>query len=83
MFFVVLGSSFIADMLNSILITETSLTTFKVKCKNYCTMFGTALIYNGTVSSNLAKIRYSRVICLFIYKEAVDSTLCQFLHFHR
>ena len=46
-------------------------------------MFGTALIYNGTVSSNLAKMRYSRVICLFIYKEAVDSTLCQFLHFHR
>ena len=33
MFFVVLGSSFIADMLNSILITENSLTTFKVKCK--------------------------------------------------
>ena len=32
MFFIVLGSSFIAEMLHSILITETYLTTFTVEC---------------------------------------------------
>ena len=61
MFFIVLGGSFIAEMLYSVLITETLL----------------------FLQSFLVKMLYSSVICLFIYKEAVNSTLCHFLHFHR
>ena len=78
MFFIVLGSSFLAEMLHSILVTETCLTTFDFYS-------GVLKLRKMFVSSN-GKCLFclkccTAVICLLFYKEAVDSTLCHFFFY--